>query len=674
MHHGLAAACAAWRGFRMDYRREIDGLRALAVVPVILFHAGFETFSGGYVGVDVFFVISGYLITSIVLRSLDEGRFSVVEFYERRMRRILPALFLVLLVSLPFAWAWMLPADMKRYSESLASVALFASNILFWRTSGYFDTASELKPLLHTWSLAVEEQFYLLYPLLLALVWARGRRALVLILGTGAVISFALAEWDSVLSSSFTFYLLPTRAWELALGALTAIYLWRRPLPAGGPQLHAVASLLGLVLISFAAVAFDDGTPFPGRYALVPTLGTVLIICFASDRTWTGRLLGSRLLVGIGLMSYSAYLWHVPVLTLARHRSLGHIEPLVAASLALASLALAALSWKYVEKPFRDRRKVGRSQVFGVAAAGSALFLAVGLAGHQTDGFSFRLPPEQRRFLEHFDNSLPALSFHMRELTHRFRDDCNFYDLEAERRGNLTRKPMPGIAASCHTRDPGIANAVFLWGDSHAQQLHPGLREALPADWQVLQVASSGCVARIETSDHGDYCRHSNWFALKTIEATRPQVVIVAQAEGHDAAAMQAMGARLREAGAGKVIFMGPTPHWTTELPAVVVRRAWVDTPRRLLAGVDRRVLERDARLKARLQGNMEFEYFSIVDRMCDAQGCLVYLGDRVFEGLTAYDRSHLTPLASEWLARSALAAAVTRMERRKLSGRQGNS
>jgi peptidoglycan/LPS O-acetylase OafA/YrhL len=659
----------------MDYRREIDGLRALAVMPVILFHAGFETFRGGYVGVDVFFVVSGYLITSIVLRGLDEGRFSVVEFYERRMRRILPALFLVLFVSIPFAWLWMLPADMERYSASLASVAVFASNILFWRTSGgYFDTASELKPLLHTWSLAVEEQFYLLYPLLLALVWARGRKALVLILGAGALISFALAEWDSMLSSSFTFYLLPTRAWELALGAMTAIYLSRHGPPASAPQAQAAGSLLGLVLISFAVVAFDDATPFPGRYALVPALGTVLIICFANDRTWTGRLLGSRLLVGIGLVSYSAYLWHVPVLALARHRSLGHIDPPVAAGLALASLALAALSWKYVEKPFRDRRKIGRAQVFGFAAAGSVLFLAVGLAGHQSDGFSFRIPPEQRRFLEHFDNSLPALRFHMRELTHGFRDDCNFYDLEAEMRGSPTRKPVPGIAASCHTRDPGIAHAVFLWGDSHAQQLHPGLRKALPPDWQVLQVASSGCAARIETRDHGDYCRHSNWFALKTIEVTRPQVVVVAQVDGHDAVAMQVIGARLREAGAGKVIFMGPTPHWTTSLPNVVVRRAWMDTPRRLLAGVDRRVLERDARLKARLEGNTDLEYFSIVDRMCDAQGCLVYLGDRVFEGLTMYDRSHLTPLASEWLAGNGLAARVTSVASQRLSGRRGNS
>ena len=179
----------------MDYRREIDGLRAIAVVPVILFHAGFETFSGGFVGVDVFFVISGYLITSIILAELEQGKFSIVNFYERRARRILPALFLVMLVCIPFAWLWLLPSDMKDFSQSLVAVAVFASNILFWRESGYFDTAAELKPLLHTWSLAVEEQYYVLFPLFLMLFWRLGKRWILGTLGLVFVASLAVAQW-----------------------------------------------------------------------------------------------------------------------------------------------------------------------------------------------------------------------------------------------------------------------------------------------------------------------------------------------------------------------------------------------------------------------------------------------------------------------------------------------
>jgi peptidoglycan/LPS O-acetylase OafA/YrhL len=209
----------------MEYRREIDGLRALAVLPVILFHAGFTTFSGGFVGVDVFFVISGYLITTIILTELEQGTFSIVNFYERRARRILPALFVMMLACLPFAWFWLLPEDMKDFSQSLLAVSVFASNILFWRESGYFDSAAELKPLLHTWSLAVEEQYYMLFPLFLMATWRFGRRWILGSLIAVALASLALAQWGSLVKPAATFYLLPTRVWELLIGAFAAFYL-----------------------------------------------------------------------------------------------------------------------------------------------------------------------------------------------------------------------------------------------------------------------------------------------------------------------------------------------------------------------------------------------------------------------------------------------------------------
>lgn len=208
----------------MDYRREIDGLRALAVLPVILFHAGFRTFSGGFVGVDVFFVISGYLITTIILAELEQGKFSIINFYERRARRILPALFLVMFACLPFAWLWLLPQDMDSFSQSLIAVSVFASNILFWKTSGYFDTAAELKPLLHTWSLAVEEQYYLFFPLFLMLAWRLSRRWILPLLGVSFVASLTAAQWNSAAKPMAAFFLLPTRGWELLIGAFVAFF------------------------------------------------------------------------------------------------------------------------------------------------------------------------------------------------------------------------------------------------------------------------------------------------------------------------------------------------------------------------------------------------------------------------------------------------------------------
>ena len=198
----------------MYYRREIDGLRAVAVLPVILFHAGFELFSGGFVGVDVFFVISGYLITTIIINEMDDGKFSLLNFYERRARRILPALFFVVLCCIPFAWFLLLPSDMKDFSQSLVAVSTFSSNILFWRESGYFDTAAELKPLLHTWSLAVEEQFYILFPLFLMAAWRFGKRAIVWTLIASFAISLAVAHWGAYNKPGDAFFLLPTRAWE----------------------------------------------------------------------------------------------------------------------------------------------------------------------------------------------------------------------------------------------------------------------------------------------------------------------------------------------------------------------------------------------------------------------------------------------------------------------------
>ena len=198
----------------MKYRREIDGLRALAVIPVILFHAGFQSFRGGFVGVDVFFVISGYLITSIILAEKQTDTFTLINFYERRARRILPALFVVMFACLPFAWLWLSPQDMKSFSESLVAVSAFASNVLFWRTSGYFEAAAELKPLLHTWSLAVEEQYYVLFPIFIMLTWRLGKRLIFAMLAVVAIISLAAAHWGSVASQAATFFLLPTRGWE----------------------------------------------------------------------------------------------------------------------------------------------------------------------------------------------------------------------------------------------------------------------------------------------------------------------------------------------------------------------------------------------------------------------------------------------------------------------------
>ena len=375
----------------MKYRAEIDGLRAIAVVPIILFHAGFEYFSGGFVGVDVFFVISGYLITTIILSEKEQGTFSLVNFYERRFRRILPALFMVMLASLIFSLLWLMPSYMEDFSQSLMAVSTFSSNILFWHESGYWEISNELKPLLHTWSLAVEEQYYVLYPLFLMQIWHFRKDWILGSFIVIAAISLATAQWGAYNKPIPTFYLLPTRGWELAIGAGIAYYfLYRKQTVRtllSHKSIHEALGLLGLLMISYAVYVFDKGTPFPSLYALVPTVGTGLIILFSSSQTMVGRLLSIKSLVAVGLISYGAYLWHWPLLVFARHLSLTEPSELTFAILALLTFPLAYLSWRYIEKPFRTKSIFSRKTIFTLSFIGSVLFITVGLAGHFSNGF-----------------------------------------------------------------------------------------------------------------------------------------------------------------------------------------------------------------------------------------------------------------------------------------------
>jgi peptidoglycan/LPS O-acetylase OafA/YrhL len=447
----------------LGYRPEIDGLRALAVLPVMFFHAGFEMFAGGFVGVDVFFVISGYLITSIIRREMAAGAFSILGFYERRVRRILPALFLVTAACIPFAWAWMLPGEFKDFAQSVVAVNLFASNFLFWKESGYFALTAELKPLLHTWSLAVEEQFYVTFPLLLLLLRRVRERTLFAVIFILTLASFALAEWMSVRHPDANFYLLPTRAWELGVGALLAIVLPSIKARIFGALAEAGA-LAGLALIGFAVFTLDGDAPFPGIWALAPVLGTAALIACAGPKTWVGRILAWRPIVFVGLISYSAYLWHQPLFAFARLRCYECAIPAYGyGALTGLSLLLAALTWAFVERPFRRKGAVGRTPLFAGAAGVAAAFIGLGFVGAHF-GVS-RASAEVRELAAWSSDSSP----------HRW---------------------------SCHNADPREAcilgarsgAPLFVWGDSHGAELAWRLAGQLEAHAApVIQLTHSDC-------------------------------------------------------------------------------------------------------------------------------------------------------------------------------------
>ncbi len=416
----------------MKYRADIDGLRAVAVISVILFHAGISIFSGGYVGVDVFFVISGYLITNIILKEKEAGHFSLIDFYERRTRRILPALFLVIFCCIPFVLLWLFPGKAEAFGRATISTVLFVSNFLFWRETGYFADTADESPLLHTWSLSVEEQFYLLFPLCVITCWKLGKRWLVSFIAIICFISLALSQFGGNITlispfleknlsftavPSFAFFLPITRAWELLIGSLAAFHHHKHQQLKGKPW-H---SALGLICIFIAIFYFDNSTPFPSFYTLLPVVGTALILLYNRDASPIRSLLELPPLVKIGLISYSAYLWHQPIFAFARIRF--NPQPTTFYLLILCVFILAYLSWKYVEKPFRNKHIISRKFIFTFSFIGSLFLILIGTSFITTDGYINRYKKADKRlasiehlneaqyviqrFLEHKNTSLP---------------------------------------------------------------------------------------------------------------------------------------------------------------------------------------------------------------------------------------------------------------------------
>lgn len=452
----------------ISYRKEIDGLRAIAVIPVVFFHAGISSFSGGYVGVDVFFVISGYLITSLIVAEKEKEEFSIINFYERRARRILPALFFMSLVCVPFSFLLMSPSQLKEFSDSLISIPLFVSNFVFWGESGYFSSAAEEKPLLHTWSLAVEEQYYLLFPIFILIFWKLKREILISIIFIISVLSILLAQFGSNLASQppfydevfrynaipdFAFFLAPTRAWELLFGSLTAFFLLKER--KNKFFVNQILSLTGMLMIIYSIVAFDSSTPFPGFSALIPVLGTILIIIYAKEETLIYKLLSLRPLVFFGLISYSIYLWHQPLFAFTRLSSINSPSVITYVILSLISFFLGWLSWKYIEAPFRKKDFYTRKQIFLSSLIVGLFIISIGVIGVSSNGFIERFNQKELKAIqpEKFSNSVCKWTSPIEEYPNL--EFCEFGDLNS------------------------LKKSIVLYGDSHADSLTSSLDKTL---------------------------------------------------------------------------------------------------------------------------------------------------------------------------------------------------
>ena len=337
----------------MQYRSEIDGLRGISIIPVILYHAGFKPFSGGYIGVDIFFVISGYLITSIILNKIKDDTFSLREFYLRRARRILPALFAVILFSLPFAFFWMDITNFNNFIKTIIFSLFFISNFFFiFNHQHYFADIAQNNPLLHTWSLSIEEQFYIIFPIFLIIAFRFLKNHIQFIILCITILSFFTALYIGEIYRGANFYFTLSRVWEIFLGVLTAIFLEKKL--NFNKQINEIFSLLGIIFILISIFFINSNIKYPHLITLLPTLGTVLVILFSNKKTVIGRFLSAKWLVFIGLISYSLYLWHYPILIFWEFRWIENNNLLIKLILLVFTFIISLLSWKYIEKPFRD--------------------------------------------------------------------------------------------------------------------------------------------------------------------------------------------------------------------------------------------------------------------------------------------------------------------------------
>lgn len=499
----------------MMYRPDVDGLRAVAVLPVVLYHAHVPGFSGGFVGVDIFFVISGYLIAGIIARDVELGRFTVLDFYERRIRRIFPALFVMLAATALAAWWLLLPKDLVSFSDSVVSTALFYSNLQFWSETGYFARAADTKPLLHTWSLAVEEQFYIVFPLaMLALAAVSKTTRLYWLIGA-TVASFVAALATVPSDPSTGFFWLHTRAWELLVGVLLAL----RAVPP--VRTAATANLLGvggLALIAFSVVGYDHQTAFPGLAAVPPVLGAAMLIhagdTHGARREPTGaisRLMGAAPLVGVGLISYSLYLWHWPLIVFASLVSLGPLSGVATIWVLVASVAAAWLSWRFVEQPFRAKGSVvPQVRLVPVALGVMGVAVAVGLIGRFSDGAPGRLEP------------------------HVLMAAAGASDFSPRRADCLQIKPW-NVDADKLCRlgpDDDTPPRFIVWGDSHADAMLPGFETAAnQAGVGGLIATYAACPPMLGVSiaiDPRDRCRQFNDAMLRAVERHGVKLVFLA--------------------------------------------------------------------------------------------------------------------------------------------------
>lgn len=615
---------------KLRYRPDIDGLRAIAVLSVVAYHFdipffGLSILRGGYVGVDVFFVLSGYLIGGNMIEQLRAGEFSLVGFYERRFRRILPALFVMLAIVSALMLPAAMPSELVAFAWTLGSATLSVSNIWFSSHANYFAGVPDIKPLLHSWSLAVEDQFYLFFPMLLLLLW---RRRLALAFCAIAFASLFYSTFLALRTPQPAFYLLTSRAWELLLGFLA--YQLRDRLPET-PIVREVLAVAGLALLFAGMQLCAFRPPFPGVTALPTTLGTAILLAIGSHAPpRLNRALASAPLVGIGLISYSVYLWHWPVLVLSKTQLQLPLNTVETKLTAFAlTLVLAYLSWRFVEQPFRDRSRFGRRSIFALAAVSAVLLLTVAGTMIGLNGLPGRLPPEALRMASFLDYNQDK----------QFRTGQCFL-------GGDEREPAFDLPR-CTPTHPGRPH-VLIMGDSHAAQLWYGF-DRLMTGSDIWQVTGAGCRATLDTRAQPQ--RHCKVWAHTLSELfTRAHPDLVVMTHNWQPRDLPLLDDTLKAMRRQRlhVIVVGPEPSYEIPLPTLLAHQALTGRPSATAFLKTAAYMEHEVAGIAARDGA---SFQSLEKWLCNAKGdsCTTLNADG---SPLLFDNDHLTPSGSIAVAR----------------------
>jgi peptidoglycan/LPS O-acetylase OafA/YrhL len=624
------------------YRADIDGLRAIAVLSVIGYHAFPTLVRGGFIGVDIFFVISGYLISKIIIENLEGNSFSFAGFYIRRIKRIFPALLLVLVVSYAFGWAILMANEYKQLGKHIAAGAGFISNLLLLGEEGYFDSAANSKPLLHLWSLGIEEQFYIIWPMMLYAAFRKNLNFALLIAIIGSI-SFSLNITLSSINTNTAFYAPHTRFWQLLIGSFLA-YLTisgetkkTNRFLAYRIDYSNITSLIGsfLIILGFALITRERS--FPSWWALFPTVGTVMII-FAGKEAWINqKILSNRALVWFGLISYPLYLWHWPVLFYMKILLPATSSPRYIFIPVLVSIVLAYATYRLVERPVRYGKTEAKAAI--VLSIFMAIIGVVGYATYLFDGFPFRYdtPPFITKLLTtQFDVEKPYRQPEC--LLTADGDSSSFSEICVEQ----NKKPL-----------------IFLWGDSHAGALYPGLKKLQEKrSFGIAQFTASACPPLVSFEDliSRPNCKGINDANLILIRQLRPDVVVLHArwfGRGYDLSKIDLTVNELKKIGIYRIILFGPVPEWHDSLPNNLVN-LWKSNhefgtpPLRTRFGERTNIFYGDKQLRA-IADSLSITYISPIEAMCNLDGCLTRVGDDPTD-LTAIDYGHLSPKGSSFL------------------------